>query len=306
MGCAIGRQFSQLKKQHSQLSEQLTKTGSSAKGVEIQGKLEQVAVQQQRLQEDQKTYHQSLHAITQTIHPFNITTGDWQLWQDLSTCLSSPLQQLHSLAMRYNTNKAKSAIDAFSQQIPSFAQGIHAWWRWVSQALNAKTDDITLQQWVVERLLPWTYWHQQAALTKHCELKLAYQAAASQAYDRLIGHPLTQQLDAVARQQWVEWADWICTKYQRTSSAVEGRNGYLSRLHHTSRGFSAESLSVLTLIHNFDLKRADGTTAAQRLFGYSFENLFEWIVDHMGELPLPRQSSKTQSSNPLPRLTVPA
>jgi len=33
-------------------------------------------------------------------------------------------------------------------QIPSNAFGIHAWWRWVSQALKAKTDDIKLQQWV--------------------------------------------------------------------------------------------------------------------------------------------------------------
>jgi len=79
LGSAIGRQFSQLKKQHSQLSEQLTKTSRSAKRAEIQGILEQVFLQQQRLQEDLRTDHQSLHAITQTIHPFNITTGDWQL-----------------------------------------------------------------------------------------------------------------------------------------------------------------------------------------------------------------------------------
>jgi hypothetical protein len=45
----------------------------------------------------------------------------------------------------------------------------------------------------------------------------------------------------------------MVAKYQRTSSAVEGRNGYLSRLHHARRGFSKQSLQVLTIIHNFDL-----------------------------------------------------
>jgi Family of unknown function (DUF6399) len=74
---------------------------------------------------------------------------------------------------------------------------------------------------------------------------------------------------------------------------VEGRNGYgyLSQRHHANRGFSAESLKVLTIIHNFDLRRADGTTAAQRLFGHSFPNLFEWVLNNVDDLPLPMRSS---------------
>lgn len=306
LGSAIGRHGGQLRKKYSQLSEQLAKTTEQLKSVELQEALEQLSVQQQRLEVDRKTYHQTLHAITQAIHPFDLTSGHWQLLQDLSTSLSAPLQQMRSLAMRYGTNKAQSAIDTFERQIPSFGQGIHAWWRWVTQALNAKTSDLQVQQWVLGSLLPWTYWKQQANKTKHCELKLAYQRAEAQAKDRLGAHPFTSSLETEVYQKWVSWADWICTKYQRTSSAVEGRNGYLSRLHHTSRGFSPQSLAVLTLIHNFDIRRADGTTAAERLFGQSFENLFEWVVDYMGDIPVPRQSSSKQLSNPLPRRTVPA
>ena len=306
LGSAIGRQYSQLKKQQQKLGEQLAKTTEQVKRTKLERELEQLAVQQQGYESAQSTYHQTLLAITQGIHPFNLTTGNWQLWQELSTNLCSPLKQLRSLAWRYGTNKASSAIDSFEQQIPSFVQGIHAWWRWVSQALNAETDDLALQQWVLELLRPWTYWQQQANKTKHCELKAAYQAAASQAEDRFPRHPLTQQLETEAGQQWMSWAHWICTKYQRTSSAVEGRNGYLSRLHHASRGLDGKTLAVLTVIHNFDIRRADGTTPAQRLFGQSFPNLFEWVVDHMGDIPVPRQSSKAQLPHPLPRLTVPA
>jgi len=54
----------------------------------------------------------------------------------------------------------------------------------------------------------------------------------------------------------------MCANYQRTSSAVEGRNGYFAQRHHASRGFSAQALTVLTVLHNFDLKRPDGTTAS--------------------------------------------
>ncbi len=68
--------------------------------------------------------------------------------------------------MRYGINKAQTAIDTFERHIPSFAEGIHALVRWVSEAFHAKTDDLELQQWVVELLLPWAYWHQQADKTR--------------------------------------------------------------------------------------------------------------------------------------------
>lgn len=77
-------------------------------------------------------------------------------------------------------------------------------------------------------------------------------------------------------------------KFQRASSAVEGRNGVLSRMNHTQRSIRPRRLKVATVIHNFGIRREDGTTAAERLFGEPFPDLCEWIVEHMGELPLPR------------------
>lgn len=47
---------------------------------------------------------------------------------------------------------------------------------------------------------------------------------------------------------------------------------------------------ILTLL------RADGTTPAQRLFHQTFPYLFEWVVDDLGDLPLPRKSSKLHYS----------
>jgi hypothetical protein len=36
----------------------------------------------------------------------------------------------------------------------------------------------------------------------------------------------------------------MVTKFQRTSSAVEGRNGYLTQMHHNRRGLSPSRLKV--------------------------------------------------------------
>jgi len=57
----------------------LAKTREQLKSVELQEALEQLSVQQQRVEVDRKTYHQTLHAITQAIHPFDLTSGHWQL-----------------------------------------------------------------------------------------------------------------------------------------------------------------------------------------------------------------------------------
>ncbi len=41
------------------------------------------------------------------------------------------------------------------------------------------------------------------------------------------------------------------------------------------------------MIHNFGITHKDGTTAAERLFGEPFPDLFEWIVERIGDLPCP-------------------
>ncbi|MCP4699587.1 MAG: hypothetical protein GY862_22470 [Gammaproteobacteria bacterium] len=99
--------------------------------------------------------------------------------------------------------------------------------------------------------------------------------------------------------RWLAWSEWISGKFHRASSAVEGRNGCLSQMHHNGRGLTATRLKALTVIHNFDIKRRDGTTAAERLFDTKFPDLFDWLVGEMGELPLARQGRERIVRNPL-------
>ena len=51
--------------------------------------------------------------------------------------------------------------------------------------------------------------------------------------------------------------------FQRSSSNVEGRHGYLSLRNHQLRGLDhPRKRTCLTAVHNFFLTRPDGTTAA--------------------------------------------
>jgi hypothetical protein len=91
-------------------------------------------------------------------------------------------------------------------------------------------------------------------------------------------------------------------QYHRSSSAVKGRNGRLSQMYH-----NAESrLKALTVIHTYGLKRTDDTTAAGRLFDTAFPDLFGWLVNQMGEIPLPRKARQRVPRNPLKLEDAPA
>ena len=299
MGRSLGQQAATLKKQQDKRQQQLKKRREGADTQSLEALIEKHEAALQQVQQDEQIYHEAIEQISQTIHPFTLDSLQRQTQRALLTDLASPLQRLWELAPTYGAQKAQQAIDTFEAQITSFAQAIEAWQQWVTIALDGQTQDPAIRNWVLSSLLPWVYWRQQADKTRQPSLKRRYQATASDAFDRLFEQDLTLELEDAQRERWLLWCREFCAKYQRTSSAVEGRNGYLSKLHHARRGFSEQSLNVLTIIHNFDLKRYDGTTAAGRLFGHDFPDVFEWMLAHVGELPMPRQSSKAQQPKPL-------
>lgn len=69
--------------------------------------------------------------------------------------------------------------------------------------------------------------------------------------------------------------------FARSTSCVEGRNGRLALWHHHLHRLSSQRLASLTIIHNYWLRRRDGTTAAERFFGHPPDDLFDWILDRL-------------------------
>jgi Family of unknown function (DUF6399) len=76
--------------------------------------------------------------------------------------------------------------------------------------------------------------------------------------------------------------------WQRSSSHVEGRNGYLSLSNHQLRGLDHPSKrACLTALHHFFLTRPDGTTAAARFFGQKPRPMFAAILAGVAIPPAP-------------------
>jgi hypothetical protein len=102
-------------------------------------------------------------------------------------------------------------------------------------------------------------------------------------------HPLTAQLPPEVLVGWQAWAAEHVQTFQRASSAVEGRNGYLSQMHHHHRGLPKRRYQVWSALHNFDCQASDGSTPASRFFRREFPDLFETVLAQIEELPRARK-----------------
>jgi len=232
-------------------------------------------------------YKSIITNLSLIVHPFDIKSGINNTSSDVYAGLMGLVIQINSLQEEFNIVDNQNRANKFNNQIEDIASLIDAWWLWVNKELD--TIDQERRIWLIEALLPALYWKSQAEKTKNPELKKAYLTAWQKAKSALDNHCFTQDVTAEEISRWHDWCEWMISKFQRASSAVEGRNGFLSQMHHNGRGISGRRLKVLTVIHNFVIRRPDGTTAAQRLYETDFPDLFEWLITQMPELPLPRQ-----------------
>ncbi|HZC01597.1 MAG TPA: DUF6399 domain-containing protein [Gammaproteobacteria bacterium] len=96
------------------------------------------------------------------------------------------------------------------------------------------------------------------------------------------------ELSPETQEQLQNAAKRLATVFQRSSSNVEGRNGYLSLRSHQLRGLNLpRKRQCFTAIHNFFLTRPDGTTAAERFFGQKPRSMFVAILESVELAPAP-------------------
>ena len=175
------------------------------------------------------------------------------------------------------------------KQIPALAALVDFWWQGVHRDLEPFLLSPRWQQWVYECLLPMVYWAHQVPRTRCRRRKAKLQEALAAVRTVFEQHAITQQLAPHVLAEWHAWANDRVKAFQRASSAVEGRNGFLSQMHHNQRGLPKQRYKVWTVLHNFDCRAADGTTPAVRFFRQTFPDLFETVLAHIEVLPRPRQ-----------------
>jgi hypothetical protein len=293
---AMGRHLSQAHQELMKAQEALARCQGVPQAAhdtpEAQALVETRQAEVQQWEEGQRTYRHHLETLSLTLHPFRLAASTPQTSAQVESQLHATVEAIEALARRHQLPARLPTMQKVRKQIPALAALVDFWWQGVGQDMEPFVLSPRWKHWVQECLLPLIYWEHQAARTR-CPRRKAKMVQALEAvrtaFDR---HALTQRLAPQVLAKWQAWATDRVNVFQRASSAVEGRNGYLSQMQHNHRGLPKQRYKVWTVLHNFDCRAADGTTPAARLFGRSFPDLFERALSHIDALPRPRQRER--------------
>jgi hypothetical protein len=245
-----------------------------------------------RWEEAHHTYRCHLDTLSLTLHPFRLADAAPQTSSQVASHLQATVAAIEVVAQSHQLPIRHAAITKGRKQIPALAALVDFWWEGVRQDMVHAGIAPLWGQWAEEVLLPLVYWEHQVAHTRCARRKAKIRQALEAMHGVFSQHALTQCLPPHARKAWHGWATQRVKALQRTSSAVEGRNGYLSQMHHNHRGLPKQRYKVWTALHNFDCHAADGTTPASRFFRRPFPDLFETVLSHFGDLPQPRKRNQ--------------
>jgi hypothetical protein len=223
-------------------------------------------------------------------HPFDLDTGRPLTEQEVTQRLAGHFDTLDQVAAeaglsphaRDKLAKARRVLDGLQATVAFF-------WAVITARLEAWKLSEAVQQCLREQLIPGYYLG-----------RAAEKAATAQERQRL--RELSQEILARARSPNGPWgmlnlnmqaelerkARDCADLFQRSSSCVEGRNGQLSLKHHALHQLTKRKLKALTVLHNYFVQRADGSTAAERFYGRAPRDLFAWLLEHVSLPARPR------------------
>jgi hypothetical protein len=291
---SIFRQWQAARQQLTQAQEKLAKCQiEGASEAQIESTQAQVATSQAHVeywQAVRDTYRGHLEAISLQVHPWRLEDSTPQSAQEVEAQLEAEVTALQVLIEANGLPLKQKVLDKARKQLADLAAVIDVWWQGVRQ--DAHHQIVLTPEWVhwmEAYLLPLMYWERLVSRTRGRRRKAKMVAALQAAQAAFEAHPLTAKLAPEVLAGWKAWAAEHAKTFQRASSAVEGRNGYLSQMHHNHRGLPKRRYRVWSAIYNFDCQASDGSTPASRFFRQEFPSLFEAVLSQIDELPLPRQ-----------------
>jgi hypothetical protein len=178
--------------------------------------------------------------------------------------------------------KARRVLDAMQATLVFF-------WTMIAVRLETWKLSEPVQQWMREDLIPAYYLRRSAEKADTAEQRQRLRELSEEVFSRArspdgLWGTLSPEMRAELERKARDCADL----FQRSSSCVEGRNGQLSLKHHALHQLTTRKLRALTVLHNYAVRRQDGSTAAERFYGTASRDLFTWLLQHASLPARPR------------------
>jgi hypothetical protein len=240
---------------------------------------EQVRICQAR-QERAKTARRGLG---RDYHPIDLETGQPLTAAEVGRRLAGHCDTLDQVAEEAGLSAhARDKLAKARRVLNSMQATIEFFWTIIATRLAAWGYSADVEQWLRQDLIPAYYLRRIAEKAgtaperQRLRTLAAEILARARSPDGLWG-TFHSELQAELESKAQQCADF----FQRSSSCVEGRNGQLSLRHHALHHLIARKLQALTVLHNYAVQRADGSTAAGRFYGGTPRDLFGWLLEHL-------------------------
>lgn len=243
------------------------------------------------IQTQQAQIRKALTGIRQAYHPYDPESGAARSPEEIAVSLEHHFTTVEQIAHQAKLSepslqKIHKAKRVVTQMVATIA--------FFFLTLRAKVEALGLpsgvENAVYAQLIPGIYLSLVARKAPTAEQRHLLKKKAEELLAPLrSGERPFQGLAEPERKRLEQVAEECAHLFQRSSSCVEGRNGQLALRHHSLHRLSHRKLAALTIVHNYALKRPDGTTPAERFYGTKPRELFEWLLK---QVALPGRSAK--------------
>nr|WP_300988419.1 DUF6399 domain-containing protein [Thiocapsa sp.] len=250
-----------------------------------------VEAERDRARERQSEARALIRELGVLYHPYDPVDGQTQPVERVAARFTDVWTRLKGLAEAAELpERARERLAKAERLTVQWLATLAFFFATVTARVEALALSPELEAAVLEQLIPGIYLERVAARSTAAETRHRVQAASTALLDvlRRADHPL-QRLAPEDSARVEQVAGACADLFQRSSSCVEGRNGQLSLHHHGRHRLSDRRLAALTAVHNFHIRRPDGTTAAERFFGRTHPALFEELLLRVPLPPRPRR-----------------
>jgi hypothetical protein len=261
---------------------------------QAQQALEAASREHERLAQQRHQVKQSIEAIGQAYHFVDLERGVRRNGQLIASDIRTHIETIRTIAQHEHLSQSSlGRIDKAERVVPKMQATIEFVSSYVRQQLHPLDLTQPASFAMHAKLIP-SYYLDRVAQTRTVSAGEPLRELARRLRTPLFepGGALSQlspETQRALHQQAREFAE----VFQRSSSNVEGRNGYLSLRNHQLRGLDLpRKRACLTTIHNFFLTRPDGTTAAERFFCQKPRSMFAAILDAVDLPPAPRSPQR--------------
>lgn len=239
-------------------------------------------------QQNQETVRIAKAEIGKVYHPYDPETGIGQDAQKVSALLESCFDKINE-ATQGLSDRCKDRIEKAHRVVSNMVATIAFFFRVVELYMDSMELSDRERMLMQNYLIPGFYLQEVARREKDARRKALIQAKSQELLALTLDgdgtpadcdHPAPAKLRKAARE--------CAMMFQRSSSCVEGRNAQLSLRHHGVHRLSNRHLSAQTVVHNYYIRREDGTTPAERFFGAKPTDVFRWLIKNMDYPPRPR------------------